>query len=398
MSDPAITTDSVAAPPEAYQAPDPVKITPREAEPEKKLPTIKDSIASAKARQETKEKAEVDPKALRAKEPVKAPAKTEDRNDPKKVAEAKTAEPAKAEQPRENGRFVSTDPKKEPVEPAKAEDASVDHRQPLKRFSQEAKDSWATVPETAQKEVHRAFREVEAGLTKHREAATRYNDTYKEFDDIAKASSVDAKATLHGYIAIDRELHSGDPQRIVGAINEVLKAARVSPQDYARAVLGGQQQPNQQQPQAQPSGEVIELRRTVAQMQQQLGGVTEHLKGQISTQHEQTLSTWAQDKPHFERLRGEVTRLVRDEGLSPDDAYASALVAAQDVAREFLGDGTGKPKSPNPFKTAAEELDEQIARGSRSISGAPGNGSTPPKAPGKLPSIKESIARARARQ
>jgi hypothetical protein len=84
--------------------------------------------------------------------------------------------------------------------------------------------------------------------------------------------------------------------------------------------------------------------------------------------------------------------------LHEDDAYATALREAQDVARELLGDSALKtPSDENPFDKAASELDEQIAKGSKSIKGANSAGSTPPRKSGPLPSIKESIARARQR-
>lgn len=417
MSDPSITTDSASGPsPEAIAAlntPDPVKITPREAPKEEvKKPSLRESMDLAKAKLEAKDKAEVDPKALKTKEPTKeAPAKV----DPKAVdktpvkAVDKTAErargehghfapdPTKTDAENETARVAAE--KAESTAPAKTQAADpTDHKQPLTRFTQAAKERWADVPEEAQKEIHRAFREVEAGLTKHREGSTRYNEVFKEFDDIAKSSNVDSKATLQSYVTIDRALHSGDARQIVGAINEVFKAAGVDPRQYAEAVLGGnRQQPNGQQPtnqqQAQPSAEVIQLRKTVEDLQKQIGGVTQHIQGEVKSKHEQTLTEWSADKPHFAQLRGEVTRLVKDEGLSPDDAYASALVTAQEQARTFLGDSAVKPSSRTVLDDAADELAEQIDRGSKSIKGAASAGSSPPRQKGPLPSIKESIRR-----
>lgn len=422
MSDPAITTDSVstAPPPEAIQAPEPVKIEPRPAvKEEPKKPSLRESMDAAKAKLEAKEKADADPNALKTKEPAaKVDSKVEAKAKADADVEAKTkAETATKERARgEHGHFAP-DPAKSDAEneaarieaekaatrtPAKVEPGQ-EHRQAPSRFSQAAKDAWATVPEETQKETHRAFRELEAGLVKHREGSQRYTDVYKTYDELAKNSNVDPKATLESYVTIDRALHSKDPQQIVGAINRVIQSAGIEPQQYAQAMLKGQAPASGQQPdnggqQQQPSAEVIELRKTVAEMQKKLGGVEQHLQSQTMTQHEQTLTDWAKDKPHFGLLRGEVTRLVKDEGLSPDDAYASALVAAQDQARGLLGDEASKSREPNPFTVVAEELDEQIAKGSRSIRGAPGNGSSPPpRKSGPPPPIRESIQRAKAK-
>lgn len=423
MSDPSITTDSTSGPtPEAIAAlntPEPIKVEPRPAPKEEpKKPSLRESMDAAKAKLAEKEKAEVDPKGLKT-APKEAPAKV----DLKVNAEAKAKADAEAkaktetkERPRgEHGHFTADQSKSDAenetarvaaekaasAAPAKAADPT-DHKQPLQRFSQAAKERWADVPEEAQKEIHRAFREVEAGLTKHREGSTRYSEVFKEFDDLAKQSNVDSKATLQSYVTIDKALHSGDARQIVGAINEVFKAAGVDPRQYAQAILGARQpapngqQPANQQP-AQPSAEVIELRKTVGDLQKKLGGVEQHIQGEVKTRHEQTLTEWSADKPHFAQLRGEVTRLVKDEGLSPDDAYASALVTAQEQARAFLGDSAVKPSSRTVLDDAADELAEQIVKGSKSIKGAASAGSTPPRSKGPLPSIKESMAKARQR-
>lgn len=399
-----------ATPPETFTPPEPVKTTPREAVEEKKPLSLKDSIKAARDKIEAKDAAEVDPKALKAKEPAKAADKSpKSEAEPSKSAPKSSEQAPTTERPRgEHGHFTAdpakTDAENEAArvaasraEPVKkgAQADPTDHKQPLQRFSQAAKDAWPTVPEEAQKEIHRAFREVEAGLTKHREGSTRYNEVFKEFDDIAKTSNVDAKATLQSYVNIDRALHSGNPQQVVGAINEVLKSAGIEAKQYAQAILGNgaqTQQPNG----AQPSAEVVELRKMVSELKSQIGGVSEHLQSQTMERHKQTLDEWGADKPHLTELLPEVRRLVADEGLLPDDAYASALVAAQEKARALLGDSALKtPSSDNPYSKAAVELAEQIDKGSKSIKGAPSAGSEPPPTQGKLPSIKESLRKAR---
>lgn len=421
MSDPSITTDSASGPtPEAIAAlntPDPVKIAPREAPKEEaKKPSLRESMDAAKAKLEAKEKAEADPKALKT-APKEAPTKVDPKaaTEAKAKADAETAAKAKPVDPKERARgehgHFTADPSKSDAEnetarvaaekaaaPAKAADPT-DHKQPLQRFSQAAKERWADVPEEAQKEIHRAFREVEAGLTKHREGSTRYSEVFKEFDDLAKSSNVDSKATLQSYVTIDKALHSGDARQIVGAINQVFKAAGVDPKQYAQAILGGQQREpaNDRQQQAQPSAREQALERKIADLERKFGGVEQHIQGEVKSKHEQTLTDWSADKPHFAQLRSEVTRLVKDEGLSPDDAYASALVTAQDQARAFLGDSAVKPSSRTVLDDAADELAEQIDKGSKSIKGAASAGSTPPRSKGPLPSIKESMRKAAQR-
>ena len=395
-----------ASVPQTYQAPDPIKTTPREAPREAPKPL---SIRETMEKNRVKIEAEA-PKELKTKEPAKAPVRSDAKTETKAPAKAETKPVERSRG--EHGHFVA-DPSKSDAEnevartesqkaPARTESkGDTDHRQPLQRFSQAAKDNWGDVPEETQKEVYRAIRELEAGLNKHRQASMRYSDAFAEYDNLARASGLDARATLQGYVMIDKALHSGDPQQVVGAINEVLNAAGIHPAQYAQAIMsryGGQEQQQDYDQPIQPDPEVTDLRRRVADLQRQLGGVTQHIQGEIQTGHEQTLTQWSADKPHFEKLRGEVTRLVRDEGLSPDDAYASALVTAQDVARELLGDSAFRtPSSRNPFDQAAQELAEQIDKGSKSISGAASAGSTPPRKSGPLPSIKESIRRSASR-
>jgi hypothetical protein len=261
------------------QVPDPVKITPREPEVKKPI-SIKESIEKNRAKLE----AEVDPKALKAKEPAKE-AKPAAKVDPKAAeaeAKAKPATEAKpadktAERPRgEHGHFTA-DPNKTDAEnetarkeaeskPAPKSDRAdvVDHRTVPKRFNTNSirtesgemlpgvtKEDWDSVPDKLKIETHRVFREMEAGLNKHRDRSQKY-ETYAEFDDLAAKSNVDPKATLKSYVAIDRALHSGDARQITVPSPRCMKIVGVTPVQYAQAVLknsGAQQQPNGQQPQ-----------------------------------------------------------------------------------------------------------------------------------------------------
>lgn len=386
-----------APPPDVIETPPPVHAEPQKAEPAKK-PSIHDSLAKSK---EVVEKSDTKPVETKAKaEPkpdVKAPAKAETEEKPEK---AEAVEPkAKPVQDRgDRGQFAGV-PKEDDKTAAEAGDRSAP-----KRFKHEARALWDALDDethgTLKDETHRAFRELEAGLEKHREGSKRYVETFKAFDDLARQSNVDPKATLEGYITIDKQLHSRDPQQVMRAINEVLNSAGVTPAQYASAIMHEHQQqgaqPQQQrQPQQQQTPDVARI--VQDQVARAVAPIVKHLTAQQQSQHESVLSTWAADKPHFATLRGRITELVRDEGLQPDDAYATALNEAQEAARAFLGDAGGKSPSLKLADFGAERS-VQTDKGSKQISGAPSGGSSPPaRKPGPpIPPIRESLRKALA--
>ena len=350
------------------------------AKPEEK-PSLRDSLAKAAAEVE-KKAAETDkPKPVEAKAPVKDDAKPAD---PKPIDAAKEGE-------------KEADPKQVQADADKAKptaDAEGD-KAPPKRFLNEAKSEWEAVPDKVKAETHRAFRELEAGIEKHRPASQRYSEVFKEFDELAKTSNVDAKATLRGYVEIDKMLHSNDSAQKVQGIESVLKAAGVTPQQYAEFVLGSGAQQAESQPQqsAQPSREVLELREQVAQLTKMVGGVTQHVQTQVQERHNSVLQEWAADKPHLPDVIDRVTELVRDDGLLPDDAYVKALGEAQDRARALLGESSFRSSSPKAADLNPAELEDQTLKGSKSIKGAPSAGSAPAaRKPGS--SIRDSLRKA----
>lgn len=431
MSDAAITSEPSVADIASVQVPEPVKITPREPEVKKPI-SIKESIEKNRAKLE----AEVDPKALKAKEPAKeakVDPKAADKS-PKSEAERSKSAPESskqapssdktAERPRgEHGHFTA-DPNKTDAEnetarkeaeskPTPKSDRAdvVDHRTVPKRFNTNSirtesgemlpgvtKEDWDAVPDKLKIETHRVFREMEAGLNKHRDRSQKY-ETYAEFDDLAAKSNVDPKATLKSYVAIDRALHSGDARQITGALAEVMKIVGVTPVQYAQAILknsGQQQQPNGQQPQQQQQPDIGRM--VNEQVQRALAPIQQREQQRTTEENERIIADWSKDKPQFPILKNRIIELIQTDGLHEDDAYATALREAQVIARELLGDSALKtPSDDNLFDKAASELDEQIAKGSKSIKGANSAGSTPPRKSGPLPSIKESIARARQR-
>ena len=357
---------------EVTTSPEPIKVAPQPA-PEK--PSLRDSLAKAKETVETKAVADekADPKA----KPVEAKTPTDK---PEIKTEAK--EPVKAEQPRDNGKFApkpgeGAEAVEKPSTPVKSPEGH-DHKAAPTRFTAEAREAWAAIPEHVQAETHRAFRELEAGIQKYKEPATKY-EAYRGYDELAAKHGLDAKATLDGYVKIDQMIHSQNGAEKLRGIVSVLEAAGVTPEQFARHVLGqgAQQQPSGQQQPSQPSREVLELRQTVAELKQQLGPVTQHIQTQVSQQHEATLAEYAKDKPHFNELLPVIRSLVVDDGLLPDDAYVKALTEAQDKARAFLGDSALKTPSPKPAELSADELEAQTLKGSKSLKGAPSAGSDP---------------------
>ena len=230
-------------------------------------------------------------------------------------------------------------------------------------------------------ETHRALRELEAGVTKYKEAADAY-EPIRKYADLAKENDTTVHEALERYVGIDKGLVSKDVNEKASAIEKVLEAAGTTPAEYAAWVQNGGKAT-----QAQSDPMVSELRQQVEALKQQLGQVSTSIQSQQEQDYAAQIDTWKADKPLAETLADEIAYYVNDEGLSLDDAYQKAKNLFEDKARRagFIS----APQTPSREAPAHTPLP-------KSITGSPGTGSYPASAQPSL-SIKDSIRRAAAR-
>ena len=347
---------------------------PQEPAPEPKKPvSISDAIKQAQADVEAKAKpAEPKPAEVKA-EPAKADAKP---------AAEKPAEPAKA-----------PEPTAAEVEARR----NSPHREPPGRFDDAAKAEWERAPEAVKGAVHRAFREMEAGIQKHKAAAEEF-ESVREFSELAKQHGTDLKSALANYVGIERKLQQdplGGLQQIVSNLG--LKGPNGQPitlRDIAAHILG---QPADQVA-AQSEAHIQALQREIAELKQQFGGVSQTIQQQraASVANEVEAFRAQPEYARFDELQDQIAAFLQSglsnanlpprERLREAYEYASFRNPAPTPAAQ-----TGiapplaqtQPPAPTPVNPA----------GQKSISGAPGHDTHTPGKP-KVMSIKESIAAA----
>ena len=347
-------TDALA---ETTELPKPVEAKLPEAEPKpevKKNPDQQRSDAVKNA---------ID-KALKPEEakPAKADAKPEAEIKPEPVAKDRAAD----------GKFaapVAAEPKPEPKPTA--------FREAPPRFDDAAKSEWEAVPEGTRGAIHRTVRELEQGITKHREAAEAF-EPIRQYADMAKQSGTDLATALQRYTGMEQELRRNPIaglQAVVAnlGIKNPQTGMPVTLRDIAAHVLG--QKPDQVASQHEASNQ--QLRQQVAQLQQQISGVTQHVQSQ---QQEARVASVASEWDGFKASNPRATELepYMAEFLQKYPAPANMPV------RERLADAYAFAAAKFPSPTGAHTADQlaPLAQtqaqpkpinpaGQKSVSGAP---------------------------
>ena len=303
-------------------------------------------------------------KALKPEEakPAKADAKPDAEIKPEPVAKDRAAD----------GKFaapVAAEPKPEPKPTA--------FREAPPRFDDAAKSEWEAVPEGTRGAIHRTVRELEQGITKHREAAEAF-EPIRQYADMAKQSGTDLATALQRYTGMEQELRRNPIaglQAVVAnlGIKNPQTGMPVTLRDIAAHVLG--QKPDQVASQHEASNQ--QLRQQVAQLQQQISGVTQHVQSQ---QQEARVASVASEWDGFKASNPRATELepYMAEFLQKYPAPANMPV------RERLADAYAFAAAKFPSPTGAHTADQlaPLAQtqaqpkpinpaGQKSVSGAP---------------------------
>jgi hypothetical protein len=300
----------------------------------------------------------VTPKPKTAMDSLKEAQAKSDRNEKDRIARETAKVELKADAPK-------LDDKGQPIVEAKpVTDASKPKIEPPSRWTPTAKAKWEALDDEVKAETDRTVKELEKGMNTYKERAAKMDDL-KEYEDIAKQYKTDIKTALSNYVALDKSLQSENPAEKLSALDQVFKAAKIDKAEFARFILG-QEQEQGQQPQQMPQ-EIVAMQRELAQLRQQVQGNTQFTQDQQRQQVENHITQWAADKPMADMLAPQIAEHVQ-QGLSLDDAYAKAVSTQQDIARQmgFV--------SPAAIATPAA-AQPQTLKGTKSITGSPSAGS-----------------------
>lgn len=275
--------------------------------------------------------------------------------------------------PKDQTQQVQTDPKaQEQVKPVSPTDAPA-------RFKSDAAASqeWGNTPEPVKAAVNRTIRELEAGVERYRADATAFEDV-RAFDEMAKKSGTTMKAAMSNYVGIEMKLRE-DP---IGGLSQIAENMGFSLRDIAAQIMG--QTPDQAA--SQSDATIRALRQELAEIKQQVGGVTTTIQEQNLASVQKQLEAFASDPAHsrMEELSDEITRQI-NMGFDLAEAYRRA---------EMLNPLPPAPVIAAP-QTRIPDPTPQTRKGSLTVTGAPGAGSDPAQRAASS-SIRDSIRNARA--
>lgn len=317
----------------------------------------------------------------------KPDAKAEAKLDPKAKVEAK--EPAKDEKPRdETGKFAAKD---KPADSGKLADATAaktgaEQAAPAKstyeapkRLLPDERAEWDAWPEKARAAFTRLDDNTNKGQEKYRVQVERDNGL-AEFHDMATKSGTTVKEALARYVNTENKLR-GD---LLGGLDAIISQAtngKSSLRDVAAQIMGQ----NPEEVASQSDATIRELKHTVAQLQQQIGGVTQTIEQQQKQAHQEReastvkqINDWAADKPLFELLAPHIADEMRGQETPDLDAAYKAVLHKHP---QLTALSTTSPVIPTPTDASSGpaklDLAEQIRKGSKSPTGAPTPGSDP---------------------
>jgi hypothetical protein len=293
------------------------------------------------------------------------------------------------ERPRtQTGQFTKTP---EQLAAEKAELEANPHKAPPRRFIPAAHADWGKTPETIQKEVHRAIQNLEQGYEKHREKAAAY-DTIAEFDEKAKKSGTTMKDAMTNYVGIEKKLR----EDVFGGLEQIVHNLGLRKQDGTRVTFSDiaaahlRQPPQQGQARAEQT--ISELRREIAQLKQQIGGVTKTIESQKSEAILSQVEQFAASHPRFDELADDIQLLLDlKKAKSLEDAYRQA------ERLNPVGGGPAAPPAAKEPATPANDAPPPVnPRGQKQIAGSPATGIDPDRKD-PSPTVRDAVKRAMAR-
>lgn len=338
-------------------------------------PSIDDALerafaaAGGKADDEPEPKAEEKPTEDKAEKPAK---------DEKAEAEEP---PAKEPKPRaQDGKFAA---KAVDGDAPKAEVKPTAYAEAPSRFDDAAKKEWETTPESVRGAIHRAHRELEAGIQKYKADAEAF-EPLRKYDAMAKQAGTTVHAALDRYVQMDQMLRQNPMAGIERIVADMglrrNDGSAVTFRDIAQTYLNRSPVENQN---ASLQAELAMIKQAQQQQAQQMEADRQ------ARERESLLSTARAEMPRLDELRPAMIGLIQSgaiQGGASDieimrAAYAEASrlypIAAHTSAPDALAQ-TQTTRQPNPD-------------GRKSITGAPSTNTQTGSRKKAVPSIDDAL-------
>lgn len=346
-------------------------------------------------------------------EPVSAPEKTaapEKTEPPKKLSlrdqiNNSVEEVRKAERNRDQktGQFApepktKAAPEKAAPEVPKPQNAQPEAPKPLgppSSWSKEAKAVWDALPDAAKAAAVKREEEVSKGFDEYRGKTAQLQEISQALEPLRPMLQQQGIATEAQAVKrlLEWEGMFRNPQTRIGAFHQLARQYGVN---LSTLVQNPSEPSTAQGAPAQPSVD--------------LSGITQkvnNLESELQRRDRETvsvkLSEFAKDKPHFEKVRVSMGKLMQAGLASPDDlegAYQKAISLDPEVSAAITAEKAAKDKAEQDRLAAEKAAKARLASVSPSVrapSGPVVNGSKEKK-PGVRGSILASIAELQAGQ
>lgn len=264
-----------------------------------------------------------------------------------KVEEAKPEDdkPEEAEKPKAEAK-----PKTETAKP-------VNPDEPPARLSAEAKAAWVAAPPALKADIHRTISEMEQGIAKYRETASRWDAEIKPYEQLAQAYGMDVKGVLADYEGMARMM-STDPVRV---FDTLAQRHGYTLQEVAAHVL----QQDLDDYAKQTTAEIKRLQAENNQLKQVAGQWTQNQQREVQS----FISEFAVQNPRYDELEPTIAAVLRSGLVTATDARTRLQEAYAIADRLKPGAAPQPPQAP--------ALAAQNRKGQLSVTGAPGTGSNP---------------------
>lgn len=229
--------------------------------------------------------------------------------------------------------------------------------EPPSRLSAEAKAAWRAAPVEVRADIHRAFTEMEQGIVKYRQDATRWQNDVQPYEDLAKQYGMDIKGVLADYEGMSRMMAT-DPVKV---FDTLAQRHGFTLQEVAAHVL----QQDLDEFATQASEQIKTLQRENAELKR----MTQEFTGRQQTEIQSFVAEFAVKNPRYEELEPTIAGVLRSGMVAATDPKQRLQEAYQIAERLKPGPQQTAPQTPG--------LAVQTRKGQLSVTGAPGSGSDP---------------------
>jgi hypothetical protein len=243
-------------------------------------------------------------------------------------------------------------------------------------WSQDAKAQWASLPPAIQAAVLKREQEVSSGFKQKSEELRRYADLEQIIGPRRQALAgrgyqSDAQVINHLFTLSDA--FDRDP---AGTVRYLAQTAGIDLATLAQAAPDASQSP-------QPASIDPRLLAQVNGLTQTVNSLQSSLQAQEQDRLSAQIAAFSQGKPHFDKVRAVMGRLM-NAGISEtlDDAYQRAIAMDADIQAEIKAKAEADAQEANRI--------ERQKRAATSVKGTAPNGSGAPDKAGK--SVRELVS------